>query len=287
MATKTQMPAGAVKRAAPRTLRPVLATLVDALPGTPDDWLFEAKFDGYRLLARIDSREIRLITRNGHDWTSKLPHLAKGLASLKLKPGWLDGEIVVPGARSGTSFQELQNAFESARTRDIVLYLFDIPFYDGYDLTRVPLSERRALLESLLGKGVPPILFSQTFDASPDELLKSACQLGLEGIIGKRKASIYDSRRSPDWIKLKCSQRQEFVIVGWTDPKGSRTGLGSLLLGVHESDGDLVYAGKVGTGFDDRSLRELQTKLKGLATAKRPFRGPPPVSETLTGSSQS
>ena len=276
MATKTQMPARAVKRAAPRTLRPVLATLVDALPGTPDDWLFEVKFDGYRLLARIDSREIRLITRNGHDWTSKLPHLTKGLASLKLKPGWVDGEIVVPGGHSGTSFQKLQNAFESARTRDIVFYLFDIPFYDGYDLTRVPLSARRTLLESLLRKGAPPILFSQTFDASPDELLKSACQLGFEGIIGKRKTSIYDSRRSPDWIKLKCSQRQEFVIGGWTDPKGSRTGLGSLLLGVHDADGALVYAGKVGTGFDDRSLRELQTKLKGLATTKRPFRDPTP-----------
>ena len=118
-------------------MRPVLATLVDALPGTPDDWLFEVKFDGYRLLARIDSRELRLITRNGHHWTSKLPHVTKGLASLKLKPGWLDGEIVVPGERSGTSFQELQNAFESARARDIVFYLFDIPFYNGYDLTRV------------------------------------------------------------------------------------------------------------------------------------------------------
>jgi bifunctional non-homologous end joining protein LigD len=276
MATKTQMPAGAVKRAAPRTLRPVLATLVDALPGKPDDWLFEVKFDGYRLLARIDSRKIRLITRNGHDWTSKLPHLTKGLASLKLKPGWLDGEIVVPGGHSGTSFQELQNAFESARTRDIVFYLFDVPFYDGYDLTRVPLSERRALLESLLGKGASSILFSQTFEAPPDELLKSACKLGFEGIIGKRKTSVYDSRRSPDWIKLKCSQRQEFVIGGWTDPKGSRTGLGSLLLGVHDEGGALVYAGKVGTGFDDRSLRELQTKLKGLATAKRPFSGPTP-----------
>lgn len=265
-----------MKRAPPRTLRPVLATLVDAIPSTADDWLFEVKFDGYRLLARIDSRGVRLITRNGHDWTSKLSHLAKALAEMKLRPGWLDGEIVVPGASGGTSFQVLQNAFESARTRDIVYYLFDVPFYNGYDLTRVPLIQRRALLEPLLSNATPSILLSQTFEVPPEELLKSACKLGFEGIIGKRKASVYDSRRSPDWIKLKCSQRQEFVIGGWTDPKGSRAGLGSLLLGVHDAEGALVYAGKVGTGFDDRSLRQLHAKLKGLATAKRPFRGPTP-----------
>src|SRR4029453_1903443 len=161
MATKIQMPAGAVKRAAPPTLRPVLATLVDAIPGKADDWIFEVKFDGYRLLARIEPKGVRLITRNGHDWTSKLPHLAKDLASLKLGPGWLDGEIVLPAGRSGTNFQQLQNAFESARTRAIVYYLFDAPFYEGYDLTHVPLIERRALLESLLGKGASSILFSR------------------------------------------------------------------------------------------------------------------------------
>jgi bifunctional non-homologous end joining protein LigD len=275
-ARKTRIPPGAVKRAPPRTLRPVLATLVDAIPGRADDWVFEVKFDGYRLLARIESKGARLITRNGHDWTAKLSHLARSLADMKLKPGWLDGEIVVPGQRGGTSFQVLQNAFESATTREIVYYLFDVPFYDGHDLTRVPLIERRALLESLLADASPPILFSQTFEASPEELLTSACKLGFEGIIGKRKASIYDSRRSPDWIKLKCSQRQEFVIGGWTDPKGSRTGLGSLLLGVHDADGALVYAGKVGTGFDDRSLRELHAKLTSLAASRRPFSGPTP-----------
>jgi bifunctional non-homologous end joining protein LigD len=276
MATKIRIPSGAVKRAAPPTLRPMLATLVGAIPSHPDNWAFEAKLDGYRLLARIDSKSVRLITRNGHDWTSKLPHLAKGLAGMKLKPGWLDGEIVVPGKRGDTSFQVLQNAFDSAQTGDIVFYLFDVPFYDGHDLTRVPLIERRALLESLLSKTAAPIRFSEVFDAPPNELLSSACKIGLEGIIGKRKDSSYASRRSPDWIKLKCSQRQEFVIGGWTDPKGSRTGLGSLLLGVHNADGELIYAGKVGTGFNDRSLRQLHDKLKSLRTAKRPFRDTTP-----------
>jgi bifunctional non-homologous end joining protein LigD len=277
MATRIRIPPGAVKRAAPPTLRPVLATLVDAIPSKPDEWIFEVKFDGYRILARIEAKTVRLITRNGHDWTSKLPHLAKALAGMKLRPGWLDGEIVVPGARDETSFQVLQNAFDSAKTGDIVFYLFDVPFYDGYDLTRVPLIERRALLESLLSKRAPPpIRFSEVFNAPPKDLLNSACRIGLEGIIGKRRDSTYDSRRSPDWIKLKCTQRQEFVIGGWTDPKGSRTGLGSLLLGVHDANGALVYAGKVGTGFNDRSLRELRDKLEGLATSRRPFSRPAP-----------
>ena len=254
----------------------MLATLVDAVPTKADDWVFEAKFDGYRLLARVDSKGVRFFTRNGHDWTSKLPHLAKALTSMKLSHGWLDGEIIAPAESGQPSFQVLQNAFESARTRDIVYYVFDLPYYDGYDLTRVALSERRVLLESLLSNATPPILLSQAFAGLPGDLLKAACGAGLEGIIGKRKRSLYASRRSPDWIKLKCGRRQEFVIGGWTDPKGSRTGLGSLLLGVHDSGGALIYAGKVGTGFDERSLRSLRTKLESLATPTRPFSGPVP-----------
>jgi len=176
----------------------------------------------------MDSKGVRFFTRNGHDWTSKLSHLAKALTNMKLSPGWLDGEIIAPAERGQPSFQVLQNAFESARSRDIVYYVFDVPYYDGYDLTRVALSERRVLLESLLSNAPPPILLSQAFAGLPGDLLKAACGAGLEGIIGKRKRSLYASRRSPDWIKLKCGRRQEFVIGGWTDPKGSRTGLGSL-----------------------------------------------------------
>ena len=191
MPTKRRIPSGALKRPAPRTLRPTLATLVDAPPADTEDWLFEVKFDGYRLLSHITTQGIRLITRNGHDWTSKLSHLAHGLGRLKLKSGWLDGEIVVPVGNGGTSFQALQNAFESSKTRDIVYFLFDVPFYDGYDLTRVPLGERRAFLEPLLVNATPPIRLSEVFDVAPTDLLSSACKQGLEGIIGKRKASPY------------------------------------------------------------------------------------------------
>jgi len=266
------LPPGAVRRAMPAELKPVLATLVDKPPAVPDDWVYEVKFDGYRILARIDVRGgVRLITRNGNDWTAKLAHLVKAIQSMKLKPGWLDGEIVVLKEGGSTSFQLLQNAFESSRTADIVYYVFDIPYYDGYDLTRVPLGERRAFLESVLASPPPAIRFSATFDADPAELVTSACKLGLEGIIGKRKDSTYSSRRSPDWIKLKCGHRQEFVIGGWTDPKGSRSGLGSLLLGVHDDEGKLVYAGKVGSGFNETSLETISERLRKLAADESPF----------------
>ncbi|MEO7774531.1 MAG: DNA ligase D [Steroidobacteraceae bacterium] len=261
------------KSALPAKLKPVLATLVDRPPGNAKDWIFEIKFDGYRLLARVDAKVVRLFTRNGHDWTSKLPHLSRAIRALKLKPGWFDGEIVMPddSRKSGASFQSLQNAFDSERTSSIVYYLFDLPYYAGRDLTQVPLHERRALLKSLLHQARDPVRFSEAFDAEPKDLVASACQLGLEGIIGKRAASTYNSRRSPDWIKLKCSNRQEFVIGGWTDPKGGRAGLGALLVGVHDKQGKLKYAGKVGTGFDDKMLLGLRRKLEAIATPRSPF----------------
>ncbi|MDR6536576.1 DNA ligase D [Variovorax soli] len=266
------MPEGAVKGPMPMKLAPVLATLVDKPPPRPDEWLFEIKFDGYRLLARIDDHGVRLITRNGHDWSARIPHLVEALTRMKLKPGWLDGEIVVVGEGGKTDFQALQNAFDSAKTRDIVYFLFDVPYYDGHDLTGVPLEARRELLKALLAKAPAPIRLSEVFEAPPGDIVLSACKLGLEGIIGKRRQSTYSSRRSPDWIKLKCSRRQEFVIGGYTDPQGSRTGFGGLLVGVHDDKGELVYAGKVGTGFDDKLLRELLKRMQALATDERPFK---------------
>ena len=160
---------------------------------------------------------MRLITRNGHDWTDKLKHLSQSLASMSLKPGWLDGEIVMLTGDGATSFQDLQNAFDLARTKDIVYFIFDLPFYDGHDLTSVPLEERREFLQSILQGAPAPSGSAIHSTPSRADLVASACKLGLEGIIGKRRDSVYSSRRSPDWIKLKCAQRQEFVVGGWTD----------------------------------------------------------------------
>jgi len=265
-------PEGAVAAPLPDTLQPELAVLVDKAPDDPQDWIFEIKFDGYRMLARVEGGAIRLVTRNGNDWTSKLSGLVDSLRAMDLPDGWYDGEIIMPAPDRPADFQALQNAFESGRTRQIVYCLFDLPYCAGQDLRDVPLLQRREVLQRIVQrKPHPNVRFSDVFEAPPQELLASACRLGLEGVIAKRRDSSYVNRRSSDWIKLKCAHRQEFVIGGWTDPKGSRTGIGSLLLGVHGDDGKLRYAGNVGTGFNERSLRELRTQLDTLPAARSPF----------------
>ena len=260
----------------PSAFAPALATLVSAPPVDAAAWLYEIKFDGYRLLTRIDASSgkpvVKLFTRNGNDWTAKLPPLQKAIAGLKLPSGWYDGEIVVPGDNDIPDFGALQQSFDSGKTGDVVLYLFDLPYVDGHDLRAVPLEARRALLLRLLARSTPgTVRFSEVFDAPPQDLLASACRLGLEGVIAKRRDSSYPSSRSSDWVKLKCSRRQEFVIGGYTDPQGARTGIGALLLGVHDADGALQYVGNVGTGFSQRALADLEKTLATLTRTQRPF----------------
>lgn len=258
--------------ALPATLAPQLATLATAPPGDLDDWLWELKFDGYRLVTRIDRGTVRCFTRNGHDWTDKLPELAKALAQLDVTSAWLDGEIVVQGENDAPDFQSLQNAFERRATASIVYWVFDLPFVDGEDLREQPVEARRERLAALLTDDLAPRLrFSESFDAPPRDLLASVTALGFEGLIGKRKGSAYVSRRSADWIKLKSHQRQEFVIGGYTAPKGSRAGFGALLLGVHDDQGALRYCGNVGTGFDGSRLADIKARLDKLATDRSPF----------------
>ncbi len=268
-------PQAAVPDRLPLALHPQLATLVDRPPAGAG-WTYEVKFDGYRLLARIDGDDVRLFTRNGHDWTTRLKELRDEVRLLRIASGWLDGEIVMLDARGNPDFQALQNAFDTSKTKDITYFVFDLPHFDGHDLTRVPLAERRHLLEgALAGKRPGRIRFSESFDAPVDQLLEGACRKGLEGLIGKRADAPYSSRRSPSWIKLKCTRRQEFVIAGYTDPKGSRNGFGSLLLGIHDPGGNLVYAGNVGTGFDEKLLAALLARLKAIATDRSAFDAPP------------
>lgn len=275
---KNAFPENAVSADLPVTMQPELATLVDSLPGDTDEWIYEIKFDGYRILTRTDGSKVQLFTRNGHDWSHKLPELVKAIRRMRPRPGWLDGEIAVLDENGIPDFQALQNAFDSSRTGSIVYYLFDVPFYDGYDFRKVPLIERRKWLQTILKTTLPKeIRLSDIFDVPPGDLLDSACKLGLEGVIGKRKNSPYISQRSSDWIKLKCAQRQEFVIGGYTDPQGSRAGIGSLLLGVYDPDDEgrkekkLRYAGNVGAGFSDRTLRDLKAKLDSIPAHESPF----------------
>jgi bifunctional non-homologous end joining protein LigD len=265
-------PSGARKAPLPQALSPQLATLGDRPPANAGHWIYEIKFDGYRMLTRAQDGQVKLVTRNGHDWTRKLPQLARALESMALPDGWYDGEIIMPGERVPADFQALQGAFDTARTAHVVYYLFDIPYCAGYDLRDVPLLERRAVLQRVVQrKPHENVRFSAVFDAAPQDVLASACRLGLEGVIAKRKDSAYVPRRSSDWVKLKCGLRQEFVIGGYTDPKGSRTGIGSLLLGVHDKSGSLRYAGNVGTGFNEETLTDLRRRLDAIAAGSSPF----------------
>ncbi len=266
---------GAHKAKLPDQLKPELATLVEKAP--PGEWSYEIKFDGYRIMARIDHDEVKLFTRNGHDWTHKLPKQAEALAALGLESAWLDGEMVVANEQGVPDFQALQNAFESNRSGNILYYLFDMPYLNGVDLREVPVEERRVALATVLKPNKDPLLrFSDAFGEEPEALLNSACQMQMEGLIGKRLGSPYVSRRSSDWIKLKCKHRQEFVVVGFTDPKGARNAFGALLLGLHDRDsGELRYAGKVGTGFNETTLKHIYEQLKPLQVKKPAVVNPP------------
>lgn len=260
----------------PVQISPELATLASAPPS--GDWLYELKFDGYRILARFMNGEVRLFTRNGNDWTDRLPLQVEALQKLGLDNAWLDGEVVVLNDAGLPDFQALQNAFDAGRSQDIIYYVFDALFLNGKDLRATALEQRRAALEKILPrKPVGLIRFSAAFNANHGSLIESACAMGLEGVIGKRAGSFYQSRRSGDWIKLKCRLRQEFVIIGYTKPKGSRSGFGALLLGVYESvadkkDRQLVYAGRVGTGFNQSTLTSIHQRLQKLKRASLPLK---------------
>ncbi len=261
-----------VAAALPEALSPQLATLAAGPPAHPEDWLCEIKFDGYRMLVRVNNGTARLFTRNGHDWTSKLRPLQKTIEGLKWPPGWFDGEIVVPNDEGIPDFGALQQSFDTGDSDDVVLYLFDLPYFNGHDLRQLPLERRRAVLKDLLlSAPADRVRFSQAFAAAPDGIIASACKLGLEGIIAKRRSSRYQSARSVDWIKLKCGLRQEFVIGGYTDPQGTRAGFGALLLGVHDAQGALQHVGSVGSGFSQRTLMDLKQALVAQARTTSPF----------------
>lgn len=256
----------------PETLAPQLATLVDAPPAHAQEWVWELKFDGYRLLARVHNKTVRLFTRNGNDWTDRMHGLANVLRQLPLGSGWLDGEVVMLDSDGKPDFQALQDAFGSGSADDLIYYVFDLPYADGHDLRSLPLDERRDKLRAQLATMQSDrVRFSESFSVNPADLVSSACSMGFEGVVGKRRLSPYASQRNADWVKLKCGQRQEFVVCGFTDPQGSRTGFGALMLGVHEDDGELRFAGSVGTGFNERSLDALHKRLMALETSKTPF----------------
>lgn len=230
-------------------------------------WRYERKLDGLRVVAVRDGARIELWSRNRLSFDHRFPGLRRSLGALPVDRFVLDGEIVVfDGDR--TSFQSLQ----AGAGPEAVLVAFDLLHLLGEDVTGLPIEDRTALLRQAVGtRPDPAIRISEPLDGDVRELMERACGAGWEGLMAKRAGSTYRSGRSADWRKLKCTSRQELVVGGWTEPSGSRTGFGALLVGYHDTDGRLLSAGRVGTGFDERTLRDLYRTLIRLETASSPF----------------
>jgi bifunctional non-homologous end joining protein LigD len=262
--------------ALPAFIPPQLATLVSA-PPAGDAWLHETKFDGYRILCRLADGRATLWSRNRNDWSTRFPGIAEAAASIPAREAFLDGEIAALVKDGTTSFQALQNAPSGDGRDTIVYFVFDLLHLDGQDLRAAALDARKAALERLLSSRQDgPIRYSRHVIGQGERFFRQACARGLEGIISKRRDQPYESGRGRDWLKVKCSREQEFVIGGFTEPKGTRAGLGAILLGVHDEAGELVYAGKVGAGFTSASVRALRHRLDRLRVSKPPFRRRPP-----------
>ena len=276
---------GALVAPLPKNIEPALSTLA-AAPPTGPDWAHEIKFDGYRILVRIDQGKVTLSTRRGNDWTDRMPALAEAMRAIPVKTAVLDGEMVSLDARGVSDFQRLQDALSCGPARQaasLVYYAFDLLYLNGIDLRGVGLAQRKALLGQTLAR-LPPsvastIRLSDHVIGQGPVFLAQAARMGLEGMISKQLDAPYRSGRSHQWLKVKCKQRQEFVVVGFTEPKGSRTLLGALLLATYTGD-DLVYRGRVGTGFSEDSLRALHHMLVPLRDSRPAFAQAPSVAET-------
>jgi len=256
--------AGARKRAMPDRIVPQLASPADSAPDGPE-WLHEIKYDGYRLLARIERGEVRLITRNGLDWTKKFPALAHALALLPVDSAQIDGELVALAPDGTTSFGELQDRIARGDTSDLVYFAFDLVYRDGDDLTGVALEDRKAALAQIVPRQAGGIVrYSDHQEGHGPDFFRHACRYRLEGTVAKRRDRPYRSGRSSDWRKIKCHKKDEFVVIGFTDPNGTRHGFGALLLGYYDPKGRLHYAGRVGTGFNDLLLRDLRARLDAI-----------------------
>jgi bifunctional non-homologous end joining protein LigD len=258
------------------SLSPELATLVKGVPAS-GPWVYEIKYDGYRALAWLDDGEVRIASRHGLDWTSKVRGIAAALSRVRARTAIFDGEIAYVRPDGRTDFQKLQNTLGSNHPEEearLVYFVFDLLFYDGVDVRGAPLTRRKDLLRTILAGEGPPLMMSEHLEDGAT-FLREACKAGLEGIMGKRADRPYVSGRTKDWIKVKCQKRQELVIVGYTPPKGTRRGIGALLLGATEGKGRLRYVGKVGTGFSNETLKDLAGRLSRIEIDRPAVVDPP------------
>ena len=248
-----------------------LAKLVNTVP-EGDDWLYELKYDGYRILAYLEGSSARLITRNGSDYTNRFQSVASSLLDWAAGRAMvLDGEMVVTDASGKTDFQALQNYIKHPTGKNLTYIVFDLLALDGEDLRERRLSDRKETLEALMKNAPKNLCYSQHVRGNGKESFAAACKAGMEGIVGKKADSVYSGTRNGDWIKLKCGKRQEFVIGGYTLSNKKTSGVSSLLLGVYEGD-ELIYAGRAGTGLSERVRKELEAEFESCKRTEPPFK---------------
>ena len=259
----------------PTWIKPQLTRLVDEAP-TGKEWLHEIKYDGYRMHARIDGDKIQLLTRTGLDWSHRYKRTIEALRSLKVKSAYLDGELCALNADGLPVFSRLQEAMDEGHTDQLVFFAFDLLFLNGKSTAQLPLIKRRERLEPLFNKQPQGLRYSGHVFTDGPRFREHACKLGLEGIISKWIDRPYAPGDRGIWVKSKCLNREEFVVVGWTDPEGSRRHIGALLLAYYTDDGRLHYAGRAGTGMTAKELKRLAGVLAPLQMARMPVAEAPP-----------
>jgi bifunctional non-homologous end joining protein LigD len=266
----------------PARIQPMLATAVEE-PFDDPAWLFEVKWDGYRAVIFIENKRARLVSRNHNDLTAQFSEFARLGEEVPAKTAILDGEIVALDEQGRPSFSLMQQRTglrsygrrTGARPEVPTLYYaFDLLYFNGYDLRRVDLEHRKALLGTLAFPDGSLLRVSEHVSGDGRALFRIATERGLEGIVAKRKSSRYEERRSRDWLKIKIRHQLECVIGGYTDPEGSRQYFGSIVLGLYDKQGRLIHVGQAGSGFDQRALLSMWQRLKPLQSAKNPFAGP-------------
>jgi len=264
----------------PSEIHPMLATSIND-PFDGPDWLFEIKWDGYRAVAFIENGKVRLVSRNQNDLTARYPELKDLAKSVKAKNAILDGEVVALDEQGRASFSLMQQrtGFRPGGRRavsnadvPVLYYAFDLLYLDGYDWRRVPLEERKKKLASILITG-DAMRYSDHYEQQGKALFEIARQKGLEGILAKKRDSIYQERRSSEWLKIKIRHQLEAVIGGYTEPEGSRAHFGSIVLGLYDNKGRLIHVGQAGSGFNQKSLDEIWKMLKARETKQKPFYG--------------
>ena len=259
----------------PKWIKPQLTRLVAEAPAGAG-WLHEIKYDGYRMHARIDGGQVKLLTRTGLDWSHRYRRTIEALGSLKVKSAYLDGELCALNAEGVPVFSRLQAAMDEGRTDQLVFFAFDLLFLNGLSTAQLPLIKRKERLQRLFKKEISGLRYSEHVTGDGPGFRAQACRLGLEGAISKQADRPYAPGDRGIWVKSKCLNREEFVVVGWTDPEGSRSHIGALLLGYYTEDGRLHYAGRAGTGMTEKELKRLAGVLKPLHVPKMPLAEPPP-----------